>query len=82
MKSGPRQEEPYFHAGGSLGLSLLSEVSFPFGLVLIDFSWEKAFELFAKDDDGWAEFGEMGRIGAVLQEGSGEPVGLEGALGS
>ena len=36
---GPRQEEPFFHVGGVLGVSLLSEVNFPFGLGLVDFSF-------------------------------------------
>ena len=58
---------------------LLSEVIFPLGLVL---SWEEAVGLVAKDDPGRAESVERVRSGAVLQEGSGELVGVEGALGS
>ena len=33
-------------------MSLLSEVSFPLGLVLV---WDNAIGLVAKDDPGWAE---------------------------
>ena len=70
MKLGPRREEPYFHVGESLGVNLLSEVSFRLGLVLVGLSWEEGFELFAKNDHGWAESVERVRSGAVLPEGS------------
>ena len=56
--------------------------SFPLGLVLVDPSWDEAFELFAEDDDSWAGSVEWVRSGAVLWEGWGEPVGVEGNLGS
>ena len=79
MKSGPPQEELYFHVGERFGVRLLSEVSFFLGLVL---SWEEAVGLIAKDDLGWAPSVERVRSGAVLQEGSGEPFGVEGALWS
>ena len=42
----PWQEEE------ELGVSLLSEVIFPLGLVL---SWEETVGLVTKDDPGWAE---------------------------
>ena len=82
LKLGPRLEEPYFYVGESLAVSLLFEVSFPLELLLVDLSWEEAFELVAKDDYGWAESVERVRSDAVLQEGSGKPVRVEGALGS
>ena len=67
-------------------MGLLPEVDFqsPFfpRLVFINFGWEEAFELSAKDDHCWAE--AMERVGSVmvLQEGSGELVGVKGAAGS
>ena len=61
--------------------SLLHKVSFPLGLVFIDFSWGEAFELVAKDHC-WAGFMGSWRSKVVLQEGWGELVGVEGVLGS
>ena len=63
-------------------MSLLPEVSFPLGLVLVDLSWEEALDLVANDDPSWAAFVERVRSGAVDQEGSRKPVGVKGALGS
>ena len=42
----------YFHVGGLLGVSLLSEFNFPFGLRLVDFSWEEVPEVIAGDGSG------------------------------
>ena len=60
-------------------MSLLFEVSFPLGLVL---SWEESVGIIAKDEPGWAESVERVRSGAVLQEGLGKLVGVEGVLRS
>ena len=68
------------HVGESLGVSLLAELSFLLVLVLLDFSWEKALDLVAKDDPGWAE--SLERVRSVAQEGFDKLVGVEGALGS
>ena len=60
-------------------MSLLSQVGFPLGLVL---SWEESVGLLPKYDLGWAKSMERVRSGAVVQEGSGKLVGVEGALGT
>ena len=59
-------------------MSLLSFVSFPLGLAL---SWLDFVVLIAKDDPFRAESVERVWGGAVPQEGLGEPVSVEGALG-
>ena len=46
-------EEPLFHLGELLGMSLPPEVCFHYPrLVLVNLSWEEALELSAKDDHG------------------------------
>ena len=57
----------------------LLEVSFLLGLVL---GWSNPFGLVAKDDLGWAESMERVKSVAMLQEGFGKLVGVEGALQS
>ena len=76
--------ETLLHFGMSLCMSLLSEVSFqpPLfpGLIFGHEGWQEPLELSTEDDHGRAELRQRVNCVAMLQQGAGKGVCVEGAL--